>query len=497
MKRNSRMKILASAVCLAACAILQAGPVQAQALPFLPAGDAYLRHEVELNQDEGRVPLSTTWPLPSADVPEESREIPRSLIQPGSAQDAGWFIAGGARPTRLRTFEDTPREKAEVGVHAGWAAGDYAGGVLRLAYDFKPQDEMHYRLDESYAAWRYGNWWVTLGAQSRWWGPGWDGSLLLSNNARPTPGISLDRVSSKAPDFWLMRWVGPWRLTTFMDHMEGKRPDHNNTLLWGARLTMQPIRGLELGLSRTAMWCGQDRPCGLSTFWKLFTTRQAAQINASGPDPDVSKKAGAQQGAIDLRWHIPGTSMSLYWQDFGQTFDSGNFRPRLTLQMFGVEFGSRDLMDGRLRTFIEYADTTCGAISTSSSDKGVYGCAYETSLYPVGFRYRGRSLGDALDRDGRRLTAGVMYVDDANRFWQVRLRKIEINRGGLVSPGLSPHTVSVVPETYYELAPTVSGQFGEYRVQAGGAIDQTKRLEHGVSKKGLSGSVFLNLSHPW
>jgi hypothetical protein len=38
-----------------------------------------------------------------------------------------------------------------------------------------------------------GNWSTSLGKVDRWWGPGWDGSLILSTNARPIPAISLDR----------------------------------------------------------------------------------------------------------------------------------------------------------------------------------------------------------------------------------------------------------------------------------------------------------------
>jgi hypothetical protein len=486
-------RIAAAAVLLLAGTVPAAPAAFAQALPFLPAGDAYLRHEIELNHDEGRIPLSTTWPLPTLDVPEESREQPRAAMQPGSAQDAGWFIAGASQPTRLRTFEDTPREKGEAGVQSGWTSGDYAGGAIRLSYAVQPQDQMHYRYDGTYASWRFANWWVTLGAQERWWGPGWDGSLILSNNSRPMPGITLDRASARAPRPRWLHWIGPWRLTTFMDRMEDRRPDINKALFWGMRLTAQPLHGLELGLSRTAEWCGTGRPCGLGTFWHLFTARSSALINESGPNPNINAKPGAQDGAIDLRWHVGNTPLSFYWQEYGQTFDSGNYRPRLTLQMFGMEVAGRHIADGRTRTFIEFADTTCGDVSIHSTDKPVYGCAYENSLYAAGYRYRGRAIGDAMDRDGRRITLGVLQVDAANRFWQLRLRKLELNRGGEVRPGLVDQTVSTVPETVWEFAPEVDGAIGDYRYQLGGALDRTRTL----GRNGLHGTAFLGISHPW
>jgi hypothetical protein len=477
------------------CLMAPAPPSRAQALPFLPAGDTRLRHEVELNQDEDRVPLSTTWPIPTLDIPEDHRNEVRSELQPGSAQDAGWFIDGGYNPTRLRVYEDTPRQKGEAGVQSGWAAGDYAGGVLRMSYAVDPQDQMHWILDDSYASWRFGNWWVTLGMQERWWGPGWDGSLILSNNARPMPGIALDRASSKRPDWKWLRWVGPWRLTTMMDAMETRRPDFDHVLFWGFRFTFQPINGLEIGLSRTALWCGSGRPCNLSTFWSLINTRSSAKINESGPNPNINDKPGMQQGAIDIRWHLPETPFALYWQEYGQTFDSGNFRPRLTLQLFGLEMASRHMADGRTRVFLEFADTTCSGVSFSSSDQPVYGCAYENPLYTAGYRFRDRAIGDAMDRDGRRFTFGVLYIDEGERMWQIRLRKLEINRGGEVSPGSVPHTVSTVPEDLYTFEPIVDGTLGGFKYQIGGGVDRVTIVN--TSGHSIKGHAFLNLTHSW
>ena len=71
--------VLAIAIA-AACGIvsvLVATPVAAQALPFLPPGDTRLRHQVQLAADEGQVPLATTWPIPTLDLPQESREALR------------------------------------------------------------------------------------------------------------------------------------------------------------------------------------------------------------------------------------------------------------------------------------------------------------------------------------------------------------------------------------------------------------------------------------
>ena len=59
--------------------------------------------------------------------------------------------------------------------------------------DWKGRNDEGVALDGSYIAARLGNWSASLGQQERWWGPGWDGSLILSTNARPIPAVSFDR----------------------------------------------------------------------------------------------------------------------------------------------------------------------------------------------------------------------------------------------------------------------------------------------------------------
>ena len=52
--------------------------------------------------------------------------------------------------------------------------------------DWKGRKDEGFALDGSYIAARLGNWSASFGQVERWWGPGWDGSLILSTNARPS-----------------------------------------------------------------------------------------------------------------------------------------------------------------------------------------------------------------------------------------------------------------------------------------------------------------------
>lgn len=496
----SRVAFRIALVVLAAAATLSPGTrALAQALPFLAPGDSALRHMVELESESGQIPLSTTWPLPTLDVPEDDREKLRGYNQPGSATDAGWFASGAAKPMKLRTFSETPRDEGELGVQSGWSAGDFAGGAIRLSYAINPKDGMHYRFDGTYAAWRWGNWWITAGAPERWWGPGWESSLILSTNARPMPGLGLERASSLRPESKFFRWVGPWRLVTFLNHMENHRADFDNTLFWGARLTFQPQRGLEIGLSRTAEVCGRGHSCGLGTFWDMLTAKSNRAINPT-VDTDASqvallkRKQSAQVMAIDARWHVARTPITAYWQQLGEVLDNRNLRPRQTLELFGLEFADWALSEGRARAFLEFANTTCGDFSFGNTEKPGYGCAYEKDSWQAGYRYRGNVIGDSMDRDGRRFSLGFIYLTDYERSVQLRVRHFDLNRGNLAQQNLVPHTVSLVAQRLWNAELQVSGPLGALRYSAGIGADHGGPVTERAS---FTGRLFLNVSKNW
>ena len=468
-------------------ASLGATPLYADALPFLPPGDARLRHLVQLEADEGNVPLSTTWPIPTADLPEADRTTIYSLQQPGTSGDAGWFLSGAEKPTQVRTFDDTPRENGEAGLQAGWAAGDYAGGVFHMSYAANPQDGMHYRFDDSYASFRLGNWWVTAGEQQRWWGPGWDGSLILSNNARPMPSISLDRVSAKPFESKWLSWIGPWRLTTFMGLEEYQDRQWPNPLFWGVRISARPLRDLEISGSRTAQWC-RVGVCGFHTFGNVLAGKDNAGVNVAS-----SQQPGNQEIGWDLRWHLGSWPAAFYYQENGETADARTPllpRPRQTTDLVGFEFWSRTKGAGGWRAFVEWTGTTCGEFSLTASDRPNFGCAYANDLVYWGYYYRNRVIGDSLQGDGRMLTLGGVYLQTRERSWELRLRKGALNRAGVSDV----NTLAPVPEGLWDMEAKVDGQWRglTYSVGAG-----AERLSPRGAAPTTNGRLFMTISRPW
>ena len=472
---------------LAGVGALAATCAFADALPFLPPGDARLRHLVQLEADEGNVPLATTWPIPTLDLPESDRNVIYSYQQPGTSADAGWFLSGAAHPTQLRTFDDTPRENGEAGLQAGWSAGDYAGGAFHLSFAIKPQDGMHYRFDDTYASWRFGDWWVSLGEQQRWWGPGWDGSLILSNNARPMPSIALDRASAVPFESKWLRWIGPWRLTTFMGRAEYQDPEWPRPLFWGLRVTFSPLRDLEIGGSRTAQWC-RAGTCGVHAFGDVLLGKDNGNVNIG-----ASSEPGNQELALDFRWRLGSLPAAFYYQENGETADARYPllpRPRQTTDLVGFEFWSRVKGAGGWRAFLEWAGTTCGEFSTAASDQPNFNCAYNNSLVYWGYYYRNRVIGDSLQGDGRLLTLGGLFLDAHDHIWEFRVRKGVVNRAGLSAL----NTLSPVRADLWDIEAKVDGHLQGITFSLGAGGDRLSPLD---APTHTTGRIFLSLSAPW
>jgi hypothetical protein len=101
---------------------------------------------------------------------------------------------------------------------------------------------------------------------------------MLSNNARPMPQLSLDRMSSKRSSVPILSWIGPRRFNAFLAATESGRPDVNNARFLGMRFTVQPLPILEFGMSRSAQFC----VAGIRPEHELPAAYQSKSHNAGG-----------------------------------------------------------------------------------------------------------------------------------------------------------------------------------------------------------------------
>jgi hypothetical protein len=424
-----------------ACA-LAAAP--ALAGPWLAPGDETLRHDLQVLADAGvlRGPV-TTWPVswpdvardvldPRAEDLEASPVVGASLlrVQRAARQAArdgfaglGYSVTAAEEPLELRTFASTPREEGELAFGGSWLGRRFAvAAVATVVAD--AEDGQEVRLDGSYVGFTVGNFMISAGATDRWWGPGWDGSLLLSSNARPIPSVTVERNYTDASKLPVLRWLGPWRASLALGRGEGSDVAVADTRFFAARVNFKPRPWLELGLSRTAQWCGEGRPCGTDTFIDLLLGRD----NRSAALP-IEREPGNQMAGYDFRLRSPWRALPVvvYSQLIGE--DEAGGLPSKFLGILGVETWG-EATAGSWRVRAEFGDTACSFMRDSPE----FNCAYRNELYPQGYTFRGRIVGHALDADGRSISLGALLVRQSGSSLSVLVRRVELNRDGRPDP---------------------------------------------------------------
>jgi hypothetical protein len=423
----------------------------ALAAPFLAPGDMALRHDIQQLADAGVIKgPTTTWPLAWGPILDDIRDADVLRLSPGVAdalarvRDRGnWLtrtgeltynakVAAANNVTRIRSFQDTPRGNGEVAVGASWIDDWFSMDINVQGVD-SDQDSTEFRADDSFIGAVVGNWSVAASTQQRWWGPGWDGSLILSSNARPIPSLTIDRVFTDAFETKWLSWLGPWDLSVMFGQLEEKRAVPN-AQFFAMRFNFRPIPSLEIGLSRSAQWCGDNRPCDASTFADLIFGRD--NIGDAGIGAD--NEPGNQMAGIDFRWAPSYTQVPLavYGQFIGED-EAGGFPSRYLVQL-GLEGSGYLKGKWSYRWFTELAGTSCDYIS-----EDIFNCGYRQAIYASGYTYRGRIIGHGADNDARLVSAGWVMVDDSDTQWRALFRYGDLNRGGGID---SVHTLTPTPQ---------------------------------------------------
>ena len=416
--------------------------------PFAEPGDPFLRHDLQLLRDSGllNAPIST-WPLSmgglhaalhDAEAGEGQSAGARTALQRTRAwleaqKQPGWSTSKWELAVRsdgpvLRSFLKTPREKQEAAVGASWLGNRFAGGLtvrggFDRSRDWRNREDDALRFDGSYFAARAGNYSFSFDQLDRWWGPGWDGSLILSNNARPVPALTSQRRIPKPFESRWLGWLGPWNATTFMGRMEDERTRHPRPWLFGSRVDFAPTiaPGLEIGLSRTIQWGGRGRPNGLSTFVDAWLSQDNVGAN-TGKDP--ATEPGNQLAGVDLRYKLPEkTPVALYGQWIGE--DEDKFMPNAIMNLYGIETWG-EVEGGTWRAYLEYVDTGTWWWTDETRTRNI---TYNHHVYSDGYRHRGRSVGHSADSDSELVSLGLLYLSDSGRGCGLVARAGELNRG--------------------------------------------------------------------
>jgi len=461
--------------------------------PWISVGDPWIRSDIEFLADTGviTVPI-TTWPLMWSGIKRDmdaamevkafkqlSNQQQDALIrlkkefrrQTGVSASIGIRLASDTEV--IRGFSNTIREKSSVFIQRQ-DMGDQWAYNLNLEYVYNPylapgQTEDKIRYDGSYVTTLFDNFALGYGYIDKWWGPGWDSSLILTNNARPSPGIFLQRNYSTAFDTVWLNWMGPWTFQAFANALDDSR-HINDAKFLGLSLSFKPFDSLEIGLRRTAQWGGAGRPESLSSFIDMFFGRDNCGddgIDACGTNN--SNEPGNQLAAVDVRWRLPfEIPITIYAQIMGE--DEAGYLPSKKTHQLGMTL---NVVTWQLpvQYFIEYSDTT-------TNNGGQYNVTYNHSLYRSGYRYFNRPMGISADTDSKVVSLGANFRLDNTKQLNLVLRDLNINIDNNGAQSINNQSVDSLNMSVQYQQQTKYGKINLYLDQYSDIIDQYNRQDN-------------------
>ncbi len=455
--------------------------------PWIDTSDIYLKANIQLLADTGHIitPV-TTYPLMWHDIIRDLKKINHSNLT-SNQKDAYHYInhqfkLANKNQTRIKTqvgindkrfvsFGETNSDKNSIAIHSSFMYGNFAAKIAP-SYTHNPVDGDETRFDESYVAAFMGNWVLSFGRQNRWYGPTWDTSLSLTNNARPITAVTISRKSAEPFIIPFTEFDIPWTVTSFMGKMDDERTI-KDTLLWGFRLNFKPFKNLELGITRLAQWGGEGQSSSLSTFWDVLIGRTNCGIDDLVCDAENPNPAN-QQAGYDIRYsfNLFNVPMSFYGQKFAEDGSEGTFN-YITKAQPQVGFDMHvSIFDKPSTVFIELADSLadCGARDELGD------CYYEHSTYATGMRFNGRSIGSTYDNDAKTYVLGTISQLGINTRLTTKLRYLDLNYDNSDKAPDNPiigNPVTSIAEQVWMLSGSLQHDYQNWRFTLSSDISQS------------------------
>ncbi len=270
------------------------------------------------------------------------------------------------------------------------------------------------RLHKGYAKLTVCNVELEAGRDSLWWGPGYHGSLLMSNNAHPFDMIKLSNPEPvRLP--WIFSYLGHWQFNLIFSQLNDERTGTElaNPFLYGMRLGLKPLQYLELGASHLVVFGGPGR--------RNLSLGEINQILFGNADRSGEETESNQEVAVDFALTLPNLKKYIFVADgiklYGEIGAEDNGVPPTSrawlaglaiFKPFGLE---RSAIRG------EYATTVLGPYNTPAS-------WYVHSAYPM--RYEGRVFGHHMGTE-----ADDYFVEWSHSFEKIYYKlSFDLERSG-------------------------------------------------------------------
>ncbi len=162
--------------------------------------------------------------------------------------------------------ENSNGERYDVGMNGRVTSSSWFEAAGILAGYVQPEYEIgsetnRGQLIEGYLKARGGPVELVVGRESLWWGPGFHGSMLFSNNALAMNMIRLRTANQVTLPWVFADLLGPMKFELFFGELEKERAFFPNSKVTGMRINFSPTPWLEVGAARSIVFDGGgDRP---------------------------------------------------------------------------------------------------------------------------------------------------------------------------------------------------------------------------------------------
>jgi len=312
---------------------------------------------------------------------------------------AAYAVAGPFSLSLQAEYQHAPAVPGyTTAVQQAIAAADFTG---RFAYGKSEVSRVD--LLDSTVSVQFHNLQLSAGKQSQWWSMTEAGPLLLSDNAEPIVGLTLDNVSPYHVPL-LSSILGDARSEYFIGRLDGHTFEanlaapvgkqllgpgniHPQPFIQGIKVSFKPSENLELGFGFTAMFAGPGLPLTPSNFLRTFYVHTAN----NGTNP------GKRTTEFDFSYRIPGIRnwLSLYQDSVAVDEYSpiGSSRPSLNPGLYAPKLPKLNKMDFR-------AEFVGSAILVSHEFAPGY-VYYDLRRFRSGYTNDGNLLGSWIGRAGR------------------------------------------------------------------------------------------------
>lgn len=258
-----------------------------------------------------------------------------------------------------------------------------------FALSFTPQiihngTDTNYSMQSAYIKTHINNMSVQIGKDPMWWGQGYRGSLLLTDNATPQTSIKLTNLEPMKFN-GLLSFLGQTNTTFFYSVLENNRTDIKYPSFTGIRADFTPNNNFTFAVASTSIVGGQGHMLSAHDYIDFLTGK-----NATGSKSDNwDSIAGA-----DFRWRLPKLNgLQIYGELYGE--DQSH-----ALKIIPVPSENAELIglylphltpSGNWDLHVEWAHTRP--------------TWYNHWAYTDGYTYKGNLLGDAMGNNAYRYYA--------------------------------------------------------------------------------------------